>query len=351
MVPESYSPSTYHRRLLDRTRPALRFAGQPFAAWKAGLRTRLRTLLGIDALDPFPPLAPRTLWEREHPLGTVRKLVFTSEVGADVPAYLCLPHGPGPHPCMIALQGHTTGMHVSLGVQQDDEQTPIAAAGDRAFGPQCMARGVAAFCMEQRSFGERAERRQEQLCRSNGCHDAAMRSLLLGRTLAGERVTDVLRAAELLRGLPGVDGGRIGVMGQSGGGTISIYSAAVSDGFALVMPCCSFCTYRDSIASIYHCADNYLPGLLRLAEHGDVLGLIAPSPLVVINGRTDPIFPLEPARTEFAHAAGIYAAAGAAGRCAHVIGEGGHDFYMQAGFTAAQRVAPEFFTGLPLDTK
>ncbi len=96
----------------------------------------------------------RTLWQRNHELGTIEKLVFTSEVGADVPAYLCLPrHGKPPYPVFICLQGHTTGMHHSIGVMRDDESVPMGEVpGDRDFGLGCMRRGVAALCIEQRSF-------------------------------------------------------------------------------------------------------------------------------------------------------------------------------------------------------
>ena len=49
------------------------------------------------------------------------------------------------------------------------------------------------------SFGERGERRQEQVS-PHPCHDAAMHSLMLGRTLLGERVYDVDRGSTFWRG-------------------------------------------------------------------------------------------------------------------------------------------------------
>jgi hypothetical protein len=52
--------------------------------------------------------------------------------------------------------------------------------------------------------------------------------------------------------------------------------------------------------SIYHCGDNYIPGILQYAEAADVLGLFAPKPLVVVAGKTDPIFPIKGVRKSFA---------------------------------------------------
>jgi hypothetical protein len=73
--------------------------------------------------------------------------------------------------------------------------------------------GGAALCLEQRSFGERRERKQRQVAPA-GCQDAAMHALLLGRTLIGERVYDVDRAIDYLALRGDADLRAIGVMGN-----------------------------------------------------------------------------------------------------------------------------------------
>jgi len=202
----------------------------------------------------------------------------------------------------------------------------IEVEGDRDFAISCMKRGVAALCIEQRSFGERAEKLQKQVS-PQGCHDATMQALLLGKTLIGERVFDVDRGIDYLTSRGDVDMRRIGVMGNSGGGTITLFSAALLPRVRYAMPSCYFCTFRDSIMSIYHCADNYIPGLLRYAEMADVMGLFAPRPVLVVAGEQDPIFPIHGTRKAFRRLKRIYRAAGAADRCHLVVGEGGHRFY------------------------
>jgi cephalosporin-C deacetylase-like acetyl esterase len=89
-----------------------------------------------------------------------------------------------------------------------------------------------------------------------GCHDATVHALLLGRTLIGERVYDVDRGIDYLLSRDDADPGRIGVMGNSGGERLSLFSAALLPRIAFAMPSCYFCTFRDSIMSIYHCSDN-----------------------------------------------------------------------------------------------
>ena len=72
------------------------------------------------------------------------------------------------------------------------------------------------------------------------------------------------------------------------------------------MPSCYFCTFRDSIMSIPHCADNYVPGLLKVAEMSDVAGLCAPKPLVVVAGEQDDLFPIQGVRKAFEDLREIY---------------------------------------------
>jgi acetyl esterase/lipase len=154
-----------------------------------------------------------------------------------------------------------------------------------------------------------------------------MHALMLGRTMTGERVYDVERGLDYLESRGDVDMKRVGIMGNSGGGTITMFSAALLPRLSFAMPSCYFCTFRDSIMSIYHCADNYVPGLLKYAEMADVMGLFAPRPVVVVTGSADPIFPLRGVQEGFGKLKRIYKACGAEDCCHLVVGHGGHRFY------------------------
>jgi len=321
-----FSPSLFHRHLMDLHPPAMTFQGEALKPWQNRLRKKVKSLVGWPAEEPVA-LKPRTLWRRDHPLGVIEKVVFTSEPFCDVTAFVCLPRDvKPPYRWMICLQGHTTGAHVSIAVDRDDNEKPIAVEGDRDFGLGCMRRGVAALCIEQRSFGERRELVQEKVSQ-HGCHDAAMHGMMLGRSLLGQRVYDVQRGLDYLSTRDDVDMTRVGVMGNSGGGTISLFAAALLPGIGFAMPSCYFCTFRDSLMSIYHCSDNYVPGLMPVAEMADVMGLFAPKPVVLVAGKDDPIFPVKAVRKSFAHLKQIYAAAGAEGNCQLVVGPQGHRFY------------------------
>jgi dienelactone hydrolase len=320
------SPTENHRYLMSHMAPSLGYDGGDVQEWQGRLRRKLRELVG-DMPEERCPLRPRQIWQRQYPLGSIEKIAFTSEPYSDVLAYVCLPEDvEPPYTFMICLQGHSTGMHNSIAVQREDESKPHKVEGDRDFALGCMSRGIAALCIEQRSFGERREQKQEQVA-AHGCHDATMHALMLGRTLIGERVYDVDRGIDYLASRGDADMHRVGVMGNSGGGTISLFSAALLPRLAFAMPSCYFCTFRDSIMSIYHCMDNYIPGLLKWAEMADVMGLFAPKPVVIVAGEEDDIFPITATRRAFEDLQRIYAAAGAGSRCHLVVGKGGHRFY------------------------
>jgi len=283
-------------------------------------------------------LEAETLWQMEHPLGTIEKVVFQSEPGAHVVAYVCLPANvQPPYQYWICMQGHSTGAHVSIGRAFNKESETIVVEGDRDYGLECMRRGYAAICIEQRGFGERSEKLQS-FRSDNFCHDASMQALLLGRTLMGQRVTDVDRTIDYLQSRGDALMDRIGVLGNAGGGTTSIFSAALLARVAYAMPSCSVCTMRSSLLKIFHCSCNFIPGLLAVAEIGDILGLAAPKPVVVIAGKTDSIFPIDGSRDAFAQIERIYQAAGAGDRCRLVEGPEGHRFYAELGWEQMEKL-------------
>jgi len=322
------SPSELHQHLMDRTTQTLAYRRGDVKAWQRRLRRKLRRLIGWHRMPTQrAPLEVRSLWTQKRRIGTIEKIAFTAEPRSDVLAYVCIPKSARPpYTWMICVQGHSTGMHNSIGVEREDETQRIRIAGDRDFALGCMKHGIAALCIEQRSFGLRREQVQKMVAQS-GCQDAAMHALMLGRTLMGERVFDVDRGIDYLATRDDVDMRRIGVMGNSGGGTITVFSAALLPRLAFAMPSCYFCTFRDSIMSIHHCVDNYVPNLLLVAEMADVLGLFAPKPVVVVAGKDDPIFPVRAVRRAFRDLQRIYTAAAAEDRCKLVVGPEGHRFY------------------------
>jgi len=126
-----------------------------------------------------------------------------------------------------------------------------------------------------------------------------------------------------------VDEKRVAITGNSGGGTVSLFTAACDTRLGVAVPSSYFCTFQGSIGTIAHCDCNYIPGIMDLGEMSDVAGLIAPRPLCVINGKEDNIFPIVETRKAFMRLKTIYTAAGVPGNVMLYEGNGGHKYYKE----------------------
>jgi len=323
-----FSPEACHYPLSVNAPRRLRFdPGADLRAWRQEAYATLKRLLGN--MPAKVPVNVRVEWEADTDLFHETRFLYTAEANVDVPAHLLVPRaGNAPYPVIICLQGHTSGMHISLGRPKSalDEES---IAGDRDYAIQAVKQGFAALVIEQRAFGERHDARPEEYHHGvdRPCFHATLAALLLGRTLLGERVWDVSRAMDAFSHFPQIDASRIGIVGDSTGGTIAFYAACLDERIQAVMPAAYVCTFRDTLAIHDHCEDHYLPGLLNYFELADLAGLIAPRPLIVVHGREDIAFPFSGTRQAFAEIQQIYAAAGAPQNCRLVVGEGGHRFY------------------------
>jgi hypothetical protein len=192
---------------------------------------------------------------------------------------------------------------------------------------QCVEHGYATFAIEQLAFGARRDEAARRAGPTeNSCRPAACAALLFGQTMAGWRTWDGMRAIDYVSTRPEIDARRVATLGASGGGTISLFTAALDARVKAAVVSAYFNTFRDSIVSISHCPDNYVPGLLQAMEMPDLAGLVAPRRLFVESGSQDRIFPIQGFRTAVAKAERIFAAFGVPAHFGHEIHDGAHEF-------------------------
>jgi len=334
----SYSPDNCHHDLFNKA-PALSFALRGHEAdYKERLSESLKVVMG-DMPDRVEPQI-EIEYEKKCKGYTERRFSFLTEKDTRVPCHLLIPDGADtPRPLAICLQGHSPGMHISLGKAKKFWEYRKIWKGDRNYAIQAVKRGYCALALEQRCFGERKS--GVRLPYGERCLFASGNALLLGRTMIGERVWDVSRAIDALGGMPEVDLSNIICLGNSGGGTVTYYAACMDDRIKIAMPSCSICTYKGSIGSVRHCFCNYLPGAAKYFDMGDLAALIAPRPLIVVAGKYDHLFPITAVRDCFANINNIYTAVHAADRCKLIVGEGGHRFYEQLSWNAISLITKE----------
>ena len=292
------------------------------AQWQQALRRRLIQMLALPS-GPHGPLEAEFDREGETDSFSIDRIAFTSEPGERVPGYVLRPRrGRPPYPVMICLQGHSPGMHISLG-RASNQRERQAIEGGRDLALQAVAHGWAAVVIEQRAFGLRAYQGLD-------CGDVSLAMLMLGRPITGGRVLDVMRAVDLIATQPDLDSARIGCMGNSMGGTVSFYAACVDPRIRLAVVSCSFGPLADTWMRTPHCACGYLPGIYAVADMPDLAGLIAPRHLLIVAGKKDPLAHFEGVVQGVERARQIFAAAGAPDRVRLVAGEEGHRFYPEA---------------------
>ncbi len=338
VLPPQLSPHAAHHAIISGLRPALSYRSDE--DWKRQARDKLAELVRMPRTHPGD-LKPTILWSRQTAYATIQKLSFEVEPNHQMIAYWCRPTLVQENqPTLICMQGHNSGMHVSLGIDFETESKPIKVNGDRDLAIQCLHRGYSAFCLEQRAFGYRREnilpgRRTTETT----CHDAQMGAMLLGRTLIGERVYDVQCAARWLATQDRVDPSKIGTIGQSGGGTTGIYSIALLDEISFCIASCCFAPYADSIAGRHHCCCNVIPDVMNWFEFQDVVALAAPKRVVLVNGISDDIFPIESARRGIKIVQKAYADQNASQYIAFCECPGGHDFHARQAWEAFDRMS------------
>ncbi|MDR1566965.1 MAG: alpha/beta hydrolase family protein [Treponema sp.] len=327
------TPLEFNRAKTAAITPSMRWDGsEDFTLWQGRARAKLLELLGL----PFTNCGEQFQIEYREDRGTFTetRFRFQSEEGFSVPAHLWVPKGASePVPLTVCLQGHSTGMHISLGRPKYPGDAASSGDGDRDFAVRVIKEGYAALAIEQRCFGE-----QGGTEKGPDCTVSSLAALLIGRTAIGERVWDVQRALDVVeKEFPEIDRNKIICMGNSGGGTSAFFASCVDSRIKYSMPSGYFCSFDDCIGAMYHCTCNFIPNIRLFFDMGDLAGLVAPRPMVIVSGRDDPIFPLPGVQKAYKEARRMYSGAGAPDKLALVVGEGGHRFFADLGWEAMNR--------------
>lgn len=299
--------------------------------WQQRVRSKLRELLGMTS-TVIPDSQPVTGIRPAPSNGIQRQTIYVpSAPRRHIPVTFVWATGQSDQrlPVMICLQGHTSGAHISWGeARAPIDVERIANGGD--FALQAVCHGHVAICIEQIAFGERREQALTHRW-EHTCIDASNRALLLGRTLLGDRVADVLSVIAWLgnspRNLPAMDLSRIRIMGNSAGGETALFSAALEPAIEAVIASGCVGDWRKTSGTRQTCPDTVIPGVLAWMEYNDVLALCAPRPVLVVSGVDDHLYPFELASECAESARPVFAALNAADRIQTLAGPAGHRFY------------------------
>ena len=322
-------------RLLDAAPRKLRFSARNKSQaqqWQGQLRPKVVELLGGFPFERGA-LRPISLETRDYGKYRREKVIFDSRDGVSVLAYILTPAGArGPLPTVICVPGHGRGVDDIVGIDDKGRDRTDKAGYQHDFAVQIVEAGMAAVAIEPMGFGCRRDpKNSKRGLGQSSCQPVAGTALLLGQTMIGWRVYDVMRTIDWMATRPEFDSKRIGCMGISGGGTCTVFAAALEPRIRAAFVSGYLNTFRDSIGSISHCIDNYVPGILNWAEMYDVAGLIAPRPLFIESGSKDNIFPVEASVDSFKKVSAIYEVFGVANLVDQEVFDDAHSFWGKKG--------------------
>src|SRR5262245_47514121 len=182
--------------------------------WQNELRSKLTELVG-----GFPaqrtPLRPLTIETRTFPGYVREKIVFDSRPGVSVLAYLLVPNQVRrPAPVVVCIPGHGRGVDDIVGIDERGEDRTDKDGYQHDFAIQVAEAGRAAMAIEPMGFGCRRDAlNARQGLSRKACEPVAGGALLMGETMIGWRVWDVMRTLDYVATRAELDQSRVGCIG------------------------------------------------------------------------------------------------------------------------------------------
>lgn len=263
-----------------------------FEAWQIATRARLFDLLGLSLMDRAP-IKVREL-DRVRIAGGIVRTHAMLQVERDVwmPFYLLEPQAPkldeqGFKRCYICPHGHQGAGAASVaGVTGVPAVDGAVRKFNYDYGLRLARMGYVAVCPDARGWGYRRDWKgqgdDENSFLRGTCLNQARMAEPLGLTVAGLNAWDNMRLIDYLEARGDIAMDDLGCFGFSGGGYMTLYLAALDPRVRKAFVSGYLYGVDDSLLHLNgNCSCNYVPGLWRLLDMGDIASLIAPRPLLV----------------------------------------------------------------------
>ena len=224
----------------------------------------VRAELGLDA-DEGSSAPQVTVVSQEQKSGyKLEELRFQGATGVKWPALLAAPDGTGKKPAILLLTPEPPG---------DDELGRLAGAGNIVFAPQLPPGAKDIEGAKSALMGP--------------FYMATLRAFLVGKTLVGMRVEDVLRAVEWLSAQSDVDSTKLSAEGTGPMGIVLLHAAVLEPRLTSITLDGTLVSYRDAIEEpvTRDLAQSVIPGVVQHYDLDDLVMAIAPRTVVV----SDPI--------------------------------------------------------------
>lgn len=257
---------------------AMRFKGttaDECRTWQKEFSAKLGALLG--------PHSPPAKWEtkvvsvKDFDDHRREELLLTADGHPPLPIYVLIPKGKsGKRPAVLALHGHGAYGHHPIAGRDDLPGVSNAIKNNNYdFGRQFARLGYVVACPCMTPFGDRLTNKPGK---QDACADTFIRMQLLGKTLMAENLRDCRWAVELLSRRDDVDPERIGCIGLSLGGRMTMLTTAMEPRIKICGISGALNVMQERVSNPYGCGSQIIPGLLQFGDVPEIASLIAPRP-------------------------------------------------------------------------
>ena len=256
----------------------------------------------IERLGGFPertPLNPQITGVIQRNGYRVEKVLFESQPRHYVTALLFVPEQPEyapPYPGVLVPCGHA---------QDAKHHEPY-----QSVGALLALNGMVALVFDPIEQGERCQYLDETgkaPYQGTTAHTmSGAGSILLGRNTATYEIWDGMRGIDYLQSRPEVAPERIGITGNSGGGTQTSYLMALDERIGAAAPSCYLNLLKRQAENAMGDAEQNIYGQLRWGmEHPDYVMMRAPMPVKILAATRD-FFDINATWVNFRYAKRLY---------------------------------------------
>lgn len=258
---------------------------------------RERWMASFGGFPARTPLNARVTGSVDREGYKIEKILLESQPGHFVTGHLFLPQAPAfkpPFPAVLICCGHSGNGKAS----KDYQRGAVLAA----------QAGLAALIYDPIDQGERLQLPGKKPPHNvHGHNITGVSAMLLGWNTARFRIWDGMRVLDYLQERPEIDKQRLGVMGNSGGGTLSSYIMALDDRIGAGAPSCYISTLRDVCdrCGPQDAEQNFFGQLAFGMNHAGYLLARAPMP-VCMNCAHGDFFPFAGSEKSYAVARAVF---------------------------------------------